>query len=322
MLRLPLAGSEGSVALDVRASSQRAQTRVTYSSTNRAYRNRLMATWSSGLTPGGWAVSLSASRRWAKEGYVPGTFYDAYSYFLSVDKKLNDKHLLNLVVLGAPSKRGRNGATVQEMYEISGTNYYNSYWGYQQGKKRNSRVADAHQPLGMLRHDWTFATHSVLTTTIGFQSGKYASSALDWYNAGDPRPDYYRRLPSFQDDPVLAARVDEILRSDEALRQIQWDQMYQVNYASNVTIEDVDGIEGNDITGRQSQYIVEDRRYDKTRFNAATTLQHTISDQFSLNAGLQYGWQKNENFKVVNDLLGGEFYVNLRQICNSGFPGR
>lgn len=53
---------------------------------------------------GGWAVSLSYSRRWADEGYVKGTFYDGHSYFLSVEKIINSKHSLSLTGFGAMTK--------------------------------------------------------------------------------------------------------------------------------------------------------------------------------------------------------------------------
>jgi len=72
-----------------RASSFRKQIKLTYSLTNRNYRDRLMFMYSTGLMENGWAIAASASRRWAQEGYVEGTFYDAYSYFLAVEKKIN-----------------------------------------------------------------------------------------------------------------------------------------------------------------------------------------------------------------------------------------
>jgi len=102
-----LGGVGGATFLDLRASRQRKQLRVSYALSNRTYDHRLMATWNTGMLQNGWAVSLSASRRWAQQGFIPGTFYDAWSYFLSVDKKLGDKHILNLVAFGAPITRLR-----------------------------------------------------------------------------------------------------------------------------------------------------------------------------------------------------------------------
>ena len=313
-------GLGGATQIDLRASRQRPQKRFTYSLTNRNYRNRVMGTWSTGLMSNGWAVSLSASHRWAEEGYIDGTFYDGYGYFLSVDRKLNDQHMLNLVVLGSPTKSGRQGPAVQEMFDISGTNYYNPYWGYQNGEKRNARVADRHQPIVNLRHDWTINTNTVLTTSLLFQSGKNGSSALDWYAANDPRPDYYRRLPSFIEDPVLSQQVYDALANNESLRQIQWDKLYEANRLSNETINNVDGIEGNTLTGRWSRYIIEERRYDNQRAVASTSLQHIVNDNLAIYGGAHYSQQKVENFKVLKDLLGGEFYMDWDRFAERDFP--
>lgn len=314
-------GAGGALALDLRASAQHVQKRFSFSNTNRAYRNRIMGTYVTGLGPKGWAFALSGSRRWANEGYIDGTFFDAWSYFLSVDKKLSASHMLNVVVMGAPAKRGRDGAAISEMFDLAGHNYYNPNWGYQNGEKRNARVADVHQPIMSMRHDWNITRRSILTTAVGFQFGKNANSALDWFNTNDPRPDYYRRLPSFVSDPDLAARMRNALTSDPALLQVQWDELYRVNYASSATILNGDGIPGNHLTGNLSRYIIEDRRFDNTRVSGATTLQHVMNDRVTLSGGLQYNWQRSANFRVVKDLLGGSFYVDHDRFAAQDFPG-
>jgi hypothetical protein len=51
--------SEGATRIDTRASNQRKQIRASYAISNRTYTNRVMLTASTGLMPGGWAVSLS-----------------------------------------------------------------------------------------------------------------------------------------------------------------------------------------------------------------------------------------------------------------------
>ena len=59
----------------------------------------------------GWALSVSGSRRWATEGYVPGTFYDAGAYFLGVEKKLNKRHSIAFTGLGAPNGLAGSGGS-------------------------------------------------------------------------------------------------------------------------------------------------------------------------------------------------------------------
>ena len=66
----------GATRIDTRASNQRKQIRASYAISNRTYTNRMMLTASTGLMPGGWAVSFSGSRRWTQEGYFDGTFFD------------------------------------------------------------------------------------------------------------------------------------------------------------------------------------------------------------------------------------------------------
>ncbi|HMQ87277.1 MAG TPA: carboxypeptidase-like regulatory domain-containing protein [Flavilitoribacter sp.] len=303
-------GIGGASNIDTRASNHRKQFRVSYALSNRAYRHRVMGTWSTGLLKNGWAVSLSASRRWAEEGYVPGTFYDAWSYFMSVDKKIGSKHLFNFTFLGAPSKRGRSGASTKEMYDLAGTNYYNSYWGYQNGEKRNSRVSQYNQPMAIMRHDWDISDNARLTTAASYQFGRAGTTALDWYNARDPRPDYYRRLPSYIQNEQ-SAEVEALLRANESLRQLDWDYMYDVNRHNLTTVENANGIEGNSVTGNRAQYVVEERRFDSKTANLNTILAIDVNEHFTINGGLNYQLYVSENFKVLDDLLGADFYVDI-----------
>ena len=212
----------GMTYFDTRASRQRKQTSIQYASSNRNYFNRIMLTHSTGLNSKGWAFTLSGSRRWAEEGYTDGTYYDGYSAFLGVDKKFNDRHLLSFTGIVTPTVNGRQGGSVQEMLNIADDNFYNPYWGYQNGKKRNASVAKTTQPVFILSHDWKINDKMSLTTAAAYIFGKRSVSGLDWYNAADPRPDYYRYLPSYQLDSGYRAQQLELMKSDVNMRQINW----------------------------------------------------------------------------------------------------
>ena len=313
-------GVGGASTIDTRAISQRKQLRFGYAISNRTYRNRLMATYSSGLLESGWAFSLSASRRWADEGYVEGTFYDAYSYFASVDRRLGDIGFLNFTVFGAPIKRGKISGATQEVYDLAGTNYYNANWGLQNGKVRNSRVQDIHQPVFMLRNDLDLSDKLKLSTTVGYQTGRTGNTALDWYDGPDPRPIYYRKLPSFFEGEV-ADQIADLWATDINTRQVNWDQIYQINYNSFQTIENANGIEGNTVSGLRSQYIVEDRRNDMSRLNANSVLEMYANEHLTIQVGAQYQNQTTENYKLVQDLLGGEFYLNVDRFAEFDSTG-
>ncbi|MCB0638832.1 MAG: TonB-dependent receptor, partial [Lewinella sp.] len=287
-------GVGGASIIDTRASNQRRQLRVSYALSNRTYRNRLMATYNTGMLESGWAFSLSASRRWAQEGYAEGTPYDAYAYFLSVDRKLGDHQTLNLTTYAAPINRGKITGATQEMYDLAGTNYYNANWGYQNGEKRNARMQRINQPVAILRHDWELSSSLNLSTSLGYMWGRTGNTALDWYDAPDPRPQYYRYLPSFFEGDQ-ADRIAELWQTDPNVRQVNWDQMYNINYNSSgeAVLYNADGT-SEVIQGRRSQYIIEDRRNDVTRFSFNTNLEAYLAEGVTLEGGLTYQQQRTE----------------------------
>ncbi len=310
----------GLTYLDTRASYQRQQTSINYAISNRNYNHRFMVTHSTGLNKKGWAFSVSASRRWATEGYSDGTYYDGWSLFTAVDKRINDRHLLSFVAFATPTENGRQGSSVNEMLNIAGTNYYNPYWGYQNGKKRNSSVGKTFQPVGILTHDWKITDKMNLLTSASFSKGYRSTTGLDWYNVADPRPDYYRYLPSYQEDPNQYQQVLNALRNDVNLRQINWDKLYNTNYASYETFQNANGIAGNSVFGRRSHYIVEERVINTTRYNFNTVLNTSLASNVDFTAGASYQSQNNHYFKRVDDLLGGDFYVDINQFAERDFP--
>ena len=310
----------GLTNFDTRASHQRKQTSINYAASNRNYNNRIMLTHSTGLNSKGWAFSFSGSRRWATEGYADGTFYDGWSFFAGVDKRFNDRHLLSFVAFATPTKNGRQGASVSEMVNLANDNYYNPLWGYQNGKKRNSSVAKSFQPIGILTHDWKVSDKTSVVTAASITIGKRSTTGLDWYNAADPRPDYYRYLPSWQLDPVYAVQVADELRNNVNKRQINWDVLYNTNYATRDVVRNVNGIIGNDVSGRRSRYIIEDRIINTTKYNFNSTLNTSVSENIIFTAGITYQSQKNHYYKEVEDLLGGEFYVDVNQFGERDFP--
>ena len=310
----------GSTNFDTRASHQRKQTSVNYAISNRNYSNRIMLTHSTGLNKKGWAFTFSGSRRWAEEGFTDGTFYNGWSFFAAVDKRFNDRHLLSFVAFGTPTENGRQGASVSEMANLAGTNYYNPYWGYQDGKKRNASVAKSFQPVGILTHDWKISSKTTLLTAASLTVGSRSTTGLDWYNAADPRPDYYRYLPSYQEDTILAEQVRQELLNDVNKRQINWDALYQTNYGSYDVVHNANGILGNDVAGRRSHYIVEERIINTTKYNFNSTLNSSITENITFTAGITYQAQKNHYYKKVDDLLGGDFYVDVNQFGERDFP--
>lgn len=293
-------GILGTTNINVRASSYQEGGRVTYSSSNRSYTNRVIASYASGLSKRGWAYTLSASRRWGNEGYVDATFYDANSFFASIEKKLGDKHSINITGIYAPNRRGKSSPNTQEVYDLKDTKY-NEYWGYQDGEKRNSRVKDVDEPIVMLNHYWNIGDKTKLNTNFGYQFGKFGNSRLDYAGGANPSPAYYQDLPSYfladPNGPDLAGAY-EVEQNFINNGQINWNRIYDANIT-------------NANTGLNAAYALYEDRSDDTQFTANTILSSELSDNITLNASVNYRNLKSENFAEIIDLFGGSGYLNV-----------
>jgi hypothetical protein len=298
-------GILGTQDINTRASLYRPGSRISFSGTNTNYNWRTMVTHASGMDKNGWAYVISASRRWAQEGYFEGTDYSANSLFASIEKKFNDHHSLNFTSIYAENKRGKSSPNSDEVVQLAGEKY-NSYWGYQDGKKRNSRDKDVEEPLFMLNHFWKISEKTSLNTSITNQFGKIGNSRIDNQGAANPDPIYYQNLPSYytsqynlDDYNDFQGNSPENIANGIAAknnflnnRQINWLQLYEANKTSD---------------GHSAYILYEDRTDDKV-WTANTILNTQLADHIIMNAGAIFRKLNSHNFANLLDLLGGQYY--------------
>ncbi|RRJ89801.1 carboxypeptidase-like regulatory domain-containing protein [Flavobacterium macacae] len=297
----------GTQEINTRASFYRPGSRVSFSGTNTNYSWRMMATHASGMNEDGWAYVISAGRRWADEGYFEGTDYSANSFFASVEKKFNDNHSLNFTSIFAQNSRGKNSPNTQEVTDLVGEEY-NSYWGWQNGKKRNSRDKDVEEPILMLSHYWKINDKNSLNTNVAYQFGSIGNSRLDFNGAANPDPTYYRNLPSyFSTNGATAEVIDGQRNFFLSNRQINWDAIY---YGNTEAVTNSDNIEIGRRSKESGTILYEDRTDDK-QWTVSSILNSQLSDNIILNAGGTYRKLRSQNFQNVLDLLGGSFYSDL-----------
>lgn len=319
-----------------RASDYSKGGRLSFSLTNYSYTQRLMATYATGMQENGWAYVVSGSRRWADEGVIDGTLYDAWSYFLSIERKISSKQSLNFTAFGAPYRRAGNSPNTQEVFDLAGI-HYNAYWGYQGGKKRNERIRKTFEPVFMLSHDFNISNQTKLETTFSFQAGRNSYSRLSrgdfqltktgyleflsdprnfnpkyhYDYVASPTPIYYHYLPShFNSDN---RREYDLINWDNPYpqagpvlnRQINWDYLYQTNYY-------------NSVAGLGAAYFLDEDVNEDKIFNAYTHLKTRLTKHALFNGTLSYRYTQSENFKELKDLLGGlpikniDFFTNTR----------
>ena len=304
-LKYNFGGILGSNNINVRASEYGEGGRITYSSSNRSYANRLMATYNSGMLEKGWAYSLSIGRRWGNEGYQDASFYDSNSAFLSVQKIFNNKHSLNLAAIYAPNRRGKVSPNTQEVYDLKGTKY-NEYWGWQDGEKRNSRVKRVVEPILILNHDWTIDDTSSLETSIGYQFGEMGNSRLDYAGGANPSPAYYQDLPSYyladSDGPDYEGAY---LAQENFINngQINWNRIYDANLT-------------NTQANLNAAYVLYEDRVDDTQLTINSAYSKEINDNIKISSSINYRSLLSENFAQISDMLGGLSYSNIDSFDN------
>jgi hypothetical protein len=182
--------------------------KVGVAGTNRQYKARVNATYSSGLMPSGWAVAAQIAYRFSpyidQKGIIgEGSNYYSLGYFLTAER-VWDNARFKLITFGAPTERGQSLAVTQEVYDLTGSIYYNPCWGYQGGKMRNSRVVKSYDPTIIAAYEFKLDDAQRFKIAAGYHYSMYSNSAINFYNAPDPRADYYRNLPSFLWDGQIA----------------------------------------------------------------------------------------------------------------------
>jgi len=304
----------GSGNYNFRPSSFATGQRASLAFGNRSYNLRAMYTYNTGVMENGWAFTGSLTYRWGNGiGFVEGTSYNSLSYFLGAEKILNDQHRVSLVTWGNPTERGAQRGATDEMYWIAGTHYYNPNWGYQDGKKRNSRIVKDFAPAALLTWDWTIDDQTKLTTSLLGKYTMYSNSRLAYNGGTNPDPDYYSLMPSFNynvwNDPDVIGFDDDAafanwqaaydyLSASEDNRQVNWGRMY---YANSLMAAE----------GQDAMYYVQRAHDDQLTFSLASKLDKQLTKNSSLSAGLQLATNKGMHYQTMDDLLGNAKFHNM-----------
>ncbi len=293
---------------------------VALSGANRNYTLRGMYSFNSGVLQNGWAFSGSLTYRWAERGYVEGTFYNSLSYFLGAEKILNDQHRLSFMTWGSPTERASQGASTDEMYWLANDRYYNPYWGYQDGKIRNSRVVNDFQPTALLTWDWKISDRTKLVTSLTGRYSMYKGTKLN-YDGENPQPDYWKNMPSSyydvwdtsdqfnrtDDDKANWLTAKNYMSGYKRDRQINFDRLYLANQQATAQ-------------GKNAMYYIQAKNINNLNIALASNIAHELNRYAALNAGLQLATNKGMHFQTMEDLLGAGLFTNVNTYALGTYP--
>ena len=193
----------GTINIVTRTTDQKKGGTISYGMGNDGM-NQLLFTVSTGLTKNGWAMTLLGGKKWG-DGYIQGTEYEGYNYFLNISKQIGDSHTLSLTAFGAPQwhnqRSNYDGLTVEGWQQVAqymqpDQKYrYNPTYGFgKNGERLTSSKNVYHKPQISLNHQWQINDFSTLSTAAYVSVGRgyglsgqglTSNDASNWYGASN-----------------------------------------------------------------------------------------------------------------------------------------
>jgi len=321
--KLAISSVGGTINIITKPTEFRKGIKLSYAYANRSYQHRAMVTSSTGMMKDSkMAITASASTRQG-QGFRDGTQAESYSYFLTIYKELNDKHQIMFTGFGAPQSTWGGRSVTQTSYEVVGeapkeTNFfglnhkrtlidgekrnieYNPAWGKLGDEKMSAAQNKYHKPMFMLNHYWDINDKLTLATSTYYSFGAGGGTTIDRNADAGPNPIPFQLQPNAPKD----------------LYQISWDTIYKENQADTVTLFGIDGELENSVTGMQSKYILVRSRNDHKWLGGISTLNGKIDENTSFTVGLDYRWYRGLHYRVLEDLLGGDFWLDQERFNN------
>lgn len=256
---------------------------------NRTYTYRLSAGYSLGER-NGWSVMLDASRRWGRSLSIQGVATDAWGAYIAASRQLDRGNMLQITAIYNPTERLMPSSSTAEAFSLAENNLYNPAWGLQNGRQRSVNVRRTNEPIVMLNH--TFESDKGLKIKSGAfaRFGENSYSGLNWQGAPNPRPDYYRYMPSAASSAEQAAEITQLWKTDVNTRQINFEQLYRVNYLND----------------QRAKYILEERVGQPFVVAASSRAAYK-----NFSVGVAIAYETIRNFKRVGSLLGGGYWLDV-----------
>lgn len=234
-------------------------------------KRKALLSLSSGKLDNGWAFSFVGSRT-EGQSYVDGTYIDAWSYFGSIAKEINENHMLQLTIIGAPQKHGQRDDSqfsAQSFEQIDQVGRkYNPNWGYAKGEFLNERNNYYHKPQTALNWYWNINEKSYLNTSAYISTGKGGGSGI------------------LGRDPIKYGP------GQNEMGQRDWDRAIAIN----------------DTSSAGAYLIMRNSVNNHFWTGLLSTFKHELSSNLKLIAGIDGRYYKGEHYREVRDLLGADYW--------------
>lgn len=259
---------------------------VSYGIGNDGY-NKIGFSLSSGVNEKGWAFSVLGSKTWG-DGYIQGTEFEAYSWFVNVSKRIGDNHSLSLTATGSPQKHNKryDRLTIAEWEKQKsvglGAGYrYNATYGFDaNGKARvGTNYNYYHKPQISLNHIWDIDDKSSLSSSLYMSIG-------DGYGHRGVGSNYSAFYGATNGVPNTAYRKNDGTFDYAALM------------ADNAASD-------NGSLAAMSKSINSHRWY-----GLLSTYNNQLTENLNLQGGIDLRYYNGVHTNKISDLYGGEYVID------------
>ncbi|MCB0497100.1 MAG: TonB-dependent receptor [Cyclobacteriaceae bacterium] len=306
--KLAISSLGGTVNMITKPADRGEGGRIEYQTGTGSWNQRLRFTYNTGVTSNGWAVSFQGSRTTTNSNFlgmssygqgsvVPGAFTDAWSYYLSVSKEINEQHSIMFWGFGAPVNRGTAWIVDNEtrkQFNITDP-MANNALGIYQGELYNARQNKIHKPLMAVTHFWDIDYNTSLSTSFYASFAKVYSTQPRDGNSSLFFPTRTKGDPEFTTGNL-----------------INWDYLAEQNRTSGryTTIAYPNGdLNTSEISGYESQYFLEARYNNHQWLGLVSNFRKTF-DRLNILGGLDMRYYKGLHYSTIYDLFGGDFKIN------------
>ncbi len=295
---------------------------------------RTSLAYSSGITPGGWSLSLAGSYK-RGNGWVDNTFSEGWFYFFRLDKRIGN-HLFTASGFGAPQHHDQRayqlpiaaydveyakdlGVPVDdknnkgELLYVPAINNmgirYNQHWGMIRRDRfdpnapeevLSERVNVYHKPQFSLKDFWNISDNFSISNIAYLSLG---------YGGGD-RP--YKTLNQTQwiSDP-----------SDPYYGQINWQRIYDENSKPTYLPWDPEHLDPlypiderySDSLYKASNYLIR-LRNEHIWYGYLATFSYRPSNSWNFSGGIDLRSYQGKHLETITDLLGADYAVNTSDV--------
>jgi iron complex outermembrane receptor protein len=227
-------------------------------------------------------------------GYVDATYVNGWAYFLSISREFGKKHRLVLTAMGAPEKHGqRNYGMSQADYDKFGVKY-NKNWGEYNGGILSLSENFYHKPQINLNHYWNISPKAFLATSAYVSFGQGGGKYTEAFNYGKPAWNYRKN------------------------NQIDFDAVFLANSTNTDSSILADG----SVVKGYSKNVVTNYKANHYWVGLLSSLTLDVNDNLKITTGIHLRNFKSHLYEEVDNLMGGNFWVEQYAWSLAGVNGR